>query len=91
LILDEESAHLNTTQVKGRLEAELREHLGRELRLEIGAGAPPVATPAQIREAGEDQRMRSAREAIEQDPNVKAVQAAFDAVLETDSIQPTEK
>jgi DNA polymerase-3 subunit gamma/tau len=91
LTLAEESAHLNTVQVKGRLEAVLGEHLGYGLRLDIGTGSPSVATPAQLREAGEDQRMRSAREAIEQDPNVQAVQAAFDAVLETDSIQPAEK
>jgi DNA polymerase-3 subunit gamma/tau len=91
LILAERSAHLNTEQVRGRLEAAIGEHLGRRLRLEIVSGAPPVATPAQIREAGEDQRMREARESIEQDPNVKAVQAAFDAVVETDSIRPMEK
>jgi len=91
LVLAERSAHLNTEQVRGRLEAALGEHLGRRLRLDIAAGAPPVATPAQIREAGEDQRMREAREAIEQDPNVKAVQAAFDAVVEPDTIQPMEK
>ncbi len=91
LILAERSSHLNTEQVRGRLEAAIGEHLGRRLRLEIASGAPPVATPAQIREAGEDQRMREARESIEQDPNVKAVQAAFDAVVETDTIRPMEK
>ncbi len=91
LILAERSAHLNTEQVRGRLEAAIGEHLGRRLRLEIASGAPSVATPAEIREAGEDQKMRKARESIEQDPNVKAVQAAFDAVVETDTIQPMEK
>lgn len=94
LVLAERSAHLNTEQVRGRLETAIGEHLGRRLRLEIATGAPPVApvaTPAQIREAGEDQRMREARESIEQDPNVKAVQTAFDAVVETDTIQPMEK
>ena len=91
LVLAEECAHLNTKQVKGRLETALGQHLGRRLKLEIATGEPPVATPAQIREAGEDQRMRKAREAIEQDPNVKAVQATFDAVVEADSIRPMEK
>ena len=91
LVLAEECAHLNTKQVKGRLETALGEHLGQRLKLEIATGKPPVATPAQVREAGENQRMRKAREAIEQDPNVKAVQAAFDAVVEADSIRPMEK
>ena len=31
--------------------------------------------------------MREARESIENDPTIKAVQAAFDAVLEPDSIR----
>ena len=34
--------------------------------------------------------MRHTREAIERDPNIQAVQAAFDAVLEPDSIQPAQ-
>ncbi len=91
LVLAQESAHLNTDHVKKQLETAIEEHLGQRLTLDIVAGAPPVATPAQLREAGESQRMRKAREAIEQDPNVKAVQAAFDAVVEADSVQPVEK
>jgi DNA polymerase-3 subunit gamma/tau len=91
LVLTADCAHLNTKQVKGTLETALGEHMGRPLKLEIAAGEPPVATPAQIREGGEDLRMRKAREAIEQDPNVKAVQAAFDAVVEEDSIRPMEE
>ena len=63
-------------------------HLGHRLSLRITTGDPPRATPAEIRRANEDERMRETREAIEQDPNIQAVQAAFDAVLEPDSIQP---
>jgi hypothetical protein len=49
---------------------------------------PCAGTPAEIRRASEDDKMRRTREAIESDPNIQAVQAAFDAVLEPDSIQP---
>jgi DNA polymerase-3 subunit gamma/tau len=91
LVLAEKSAHLNTDHVKKQLETAIERHLGQRLTLDIVAGSPPIATPAQLREAGESQRMRKAREAIEQDPNVKAVQAAFDAVVEPDSVQPVEK
>ncbi|HEY5623236.1 MAG TPA: DNA polymerase III subunit gamma/tau [Gammaproteobacteria bacterium] len=90
LVVTEASAHLNTDHVRKQLESALTNHLGRRLVLDISAGSPPVATPAQIREAGETQKMRKAREAIEQDPNVKAVQAAFDAVVEADSVSPAE-
>jgi len=50
-------------------------------------GQPPRPTPAEMRRSNESARMREAREAIETDPNVKAVQAAFDATLEPDSIR----
>jgi DNA polymerase III subunit gamma/tau len=91
LVLAAESAHLNTVQVKGRLESDLAKHIGRGIKIEIVAGTPPAPTPAQLREEGEDQRMRQAREAIAQDPNVQAVQAAFDAVVESSTIRPMGK
>jgi hypothetical protein len=34
--------------------------------------------------------MRSARESVETDSNVKAMQSAFDAVVEADSIRPVD-
>ena len=68
-------------------EAALREQHGRDLRLVITVGQPPRPTPAEVRRANESARMREAREAIETDPNVKAVQGAFDATLEPDSIR----
>jgi hypothetical protein len=34
--------------------------------------------------------MRRAREAIEQDPNVKEIQTVFGAILEGDSIEPVD-
>jgi hypothetical protein len=43
-----------------------------------------------VRQANETQRMREAREAIEQDPTIKGLQATFDAVVEADSIEPVE-
>jgi hypothetical protein len=40
-----------------------------------------------VRRASESTRIREARESIENDANVKALQAAFDATLEPDSIR----
>jgi hypothetical protein len=79
--------HLNTQQLRARLETALREQHGRDLRLAITVGQPSRPTPAELRRSNESARMRDAREAIEADPNVKAVQAAFDATLEADSIR----
>jgi DNA polymerase-3 subunit gamma/tau len=89
LVLPADKEHLNTQQLRARLESALKEQFGSHLRLTISAGKPARPTPAQIRKANEDERMREARETIESDPNVKALQSAFDATLEADSIRST--
>jgi DNA polymerase-3 subunit gamma/tau len=87
LVMPADKEHLNTQQLRTRLEAALREQYGRELKLSIAVGQPSRPTPAELRRANESTRMREAREAIESDANVKAIQAAFDATLESDSIR----
>jgi DNA polymerase III subunit gamma/tau len=90
LVVPADREHLNTQQVRTRLEAALREQYGRDLRLSVAVGQPARATPAELRRENESERMREARETIESDPNVKAMQAAFDATLEHDSIRSSE-
>ncbi|MBN1240384.1 MAG: hypothetical protein JXB36_17915, partial [Gammaproteobacteria bacterium] len=90
LILAEDKQTLNTQQLRERLQAAVSQHLGRQVTLNITPGRPPRPTPADVRIASENARMRRARESMEQDPNVKAAQEAFGAVLEADSIQPTD-
>jgi hypothetical protein len=87
LVLPADKEHLNTQQVRARLEAALREQYGRDVKLSIVIGQPSRPTPADTRRANESTRMRETREAIENDANVKAIQAAFDATLEPDSIR----
>jgi DNA polymerase-3 subunit gamma/tau len=87
LVMPADKEHLNTQQLRTRLEAALREQHGRDVKLSISVGQPSRATPAELRRANESTRMREAREAIEGDANVKAIQAAFDATLESDSIR----
>jgi DNA polymerase III subunit gamma/tau len=87
LVLPADKEHLNTQQLRTRLEAALREQFGRDSKLSIVVGQPSRPTPADTRRANESSRMREAREAIENDANVKAIQAAFDATLEPDSIR----
>ncbi|HEU4619864.1 MAG TPA: DNA polymerase III subunit gamma/tau C-terminal domain-containing protein [Gammaproteobacteria bacterium] len=88
LILASDKETLNTQQLRARLQSAIGQYLGRRITLVITPGKPPRPTPAERRAANENARMRKAREAIEQDPNVKAAQDAFGAVLEADSIQP---
>ena len=89
LVLPADKQHLNTQQLRNRIESALREQLGPELRLNIVTGTPSRPTPADIRLANENERMRAAREAIESDPNVRALQEQLGAMLEADSIRPT--
>jgi DNA polymerase-3 subunit gamma/tau len=91
LILDEGKSHLLTDQIRTRLQSELSRHLGRELTVSISPGKPPRPTPAEILLANETQRMRDAREAVENDANVQAITSTFDAVIEADSIRPVDK
>jgi len=87
LVVPADKEHLNTQQLRARLEAALREQYGANVKLSISAGQPARATPAEVRRTNETARAREAREAIEGDANVKALQAAFDATLEPDSIR----
>jgi DNA polymerase-3 subunit gamma/tau len=87
LVILADKEHLNTQQLRTRLEAALREHHGRDLRLTISVGKPSRPTPSEARRANEDARMREARETIEADPDVKALQSAFEATVEPDSIR----
>jgi len=89
LVLPRDKEHLNTQQLRARIETALQEQHGRDIRLTITAGKPARPTPAEVRKANENQRMREARESIESDPTVKTVQAAFEATLEADSIRST--
>ncbi len=87
LVVPPEKEHLNTQQLRARLEAALREQHGRDLKLTVAVGKPGRPTPAEMRRVTESARVREAREMIEADPNVRAVQAAFEATLEPDSIR----
>jgi DNA polymerase-3 subunit gamma/tau len=87
LVLPADKEHLNTQQLRVRLEAALREQYGDDLRLTIATGTPQRPTPAELRRTTESERAREARETIEADPNVRAMRAAFDATLEPDSIR----
>ena len=91
LIVSEDKSHLLTDQVCSRLQTEISRHLDREMSVSIKPGRPPRPTPADIRLANETERMRTARESVEQDANIQAMQSAFDAVVEADSIRPIDE
>src|SRR5690606_31168076 len=63
LIVAEDKAMLATQQVRARLEQTIGQYLGRQISISITPGKPPRPTPAEVRLATENERMRKAREA----------------------------
>ncbi|HEX5788150.1 MAG TPA: DNA polymerase III subunit gamma/tau [Woeseiaceae bacterium] len=70
----------------------LSAHFGEPLLVDIvqdgGAGAAGRETPVQQASRETDERYAAARQALEADPNVRAMQSLFGAELKFDSIEP---
>jgi DNA polymerase-3 subunit gamma/tau len=89
LRLDTQGEMFRRPQVEQRLAEALSKHFGRTLRLEIQVGEAPVDdTPARRQARAEDERQRAAQDAIESDPNVRALRDMFGATVQPGSIKP---
>lgn len=88
LSVDQASSHLLTEQVKSRLSAAITARLGETLtvRYTVQDAAPETAAARSERSQGE--ALQRARQAIETDPNVRALGDMFGAELVADSIRP---
>ncbi|MCC5869439.1 MAG: DNA polymerase III subunit gamma/tau [Gammaproteobacteria bacterium] len=91
LALDESGAHMNTGNIRGKLEAALGRHLARRVELRISSEAPPAPTPAHLEARERDERLQAARDAIAADPNVQALQETFGATLDLNSVEPLQR
>jgi DNA polymerase-3 subunit gamma/tau len=90
LLLDPSHQQLLSRERRQRLEQQLRQRLQREIRLEIEMAGGSDATPAQQARQEAELRQTAAIHAIESDPNIKAIQQAFDATLHPESIRPVD-
>jgi len=88
LVLDETAAHLQTEALQEKFRQALCEGLGREVRLRLELGRPEVETPAQRMSRRDEERQQAAEASIDKDPNVLAIQQAFDATVDPTSIKP---
>jgi DNA polymerase-3 subunit gamma/tau len=89
LLLDPRSQSIRTRGNEEKLTAALARYSGEPLRvqIELAEGAQPV-TPAREREALADERLASARAALEADPNIKALRTELGATIFADSVRP---
>src|SRR5690606_37439414 len=91
LSLDPEGEHFRTAQLEERLTQALCRYYGEDVRLEITvAQAAAIDTPARQMQVAAQDRQEGAREAIENDPNIRAMQDVFGATVTPESIRPAD-
>ncbi|WP_440995510.1 DNA polymerase III subunit gamma/tau [Arhodomonas sp. SL1] len=88
LYIDEGHQHLNNESGRRRIAEALSEHFGTTVRVDIQVGEGAGEAPADQARRQQRQREAEARERIAADPNVRAMQEAFDAELLPESIRP---
>jgi DNA polymerase-3 subunit gamma/tau len=88
LRLDKAHEHLLTTQLQERLRGALENHFAERVDLRIEIGSPQAETPARRDARLADERRQGARESLERDPNVTALQNELGATFVPDSIEP---
>jgi DNA polymerase-3 subunit gamma/tau len=86
-LLDTRAGSMHTRQLEDRFLLALRQLVGESATLEIEQGGADD-TPALRDEMARDERLESARAALERDPNVQALRERFGAVLQPDSVKP---
>jgi DNA polymerase-3 subunit gamma/tau len=61
-----------------------------QVRLEIAIAQNSIDTPSRRQHADSEEKLKAARIAIENDPNVRAMRDVFGATVQPDSIRPLE-
>ncbi len=89
-VLDRANAAVFSSSHTARMQEQLRHCFDAPVELAIEIGEPPLETPAQRRERLRGERLEQARAAIADDPNVRLLQQAFEARLDSASIEPIE-
>ncbi|MGB5581944.1 MAG: DNA polymerase III subunit gamma/tau [Woeseia sp.] len=87
LSLDQRSESLLTPQRQEQLAEALSKKFAEPLRVEIKVGSADVETPLQAEARAVDEKLAAARESLEADPNVRALQDMFGATLNADTIE----
>ena len=88
LRLDRAGEDFRRPQVEQRLAEALGKHYGEPVRLEIAVGEVVDVTPARLQAQAEEERQKAAEQAIEVDPNVRAMREIFGATVQPGSVKP---
>ena len=88
LQLDPASKALITDTLKANLQKSMSEYFKTDMSLRIVLAEPAVDTPAKQVARQEQERLQQARESLEQDPNIQALQSVFGATVQEETIRP---
>jgi DNA polymerase-3 subunit gamma/tau len=90
LKLDAAGEHFRTAAQEDKLTQALTQHFGEPVKLEFSVETAHIDTPARQQKAAAEDRLQNARQAIEGDPNVRAMRDIFGATVQPESIRPNE-
>jgi DNA polymerase-3 subunit gamma/tau len=88
LAADPQRPFVRTPVQVEKLQQALSRHFGEPVRLEFESLASDAVSPARADERASSAQLDAAREALESDPNVKALRERFGATLLPDSVRP---
>jgi len=91
LKVDPQYIDLLNASHQSRIEQALIETLDAAIKVTVQAGSVEVETPAGWDQRVRSERLKAARESLENDENVQGWVAEFDAILDIDSIKPIDK
>ncbi len=90
LTLDREGETFHRPALEQKLAQALSVYFGEAIRLDIAPVSDAIDTPARQQKAAAEDRLQSARRAIDSDPNVLAMKDMFGATVQPDSVRSTE-
>jgi len=90
LQLDADGETFRRPALEERLAQALSGYFGEDIRLDITLAAEAIDTPAKQHRLAAEDRLRTAKIAIENDPNVRAMRDMFGATVQPDSVRPAD-
>ena len=91
LVLDSQNAQLFQPAHQEQMAEALSAYLGQTVHVSVEIGEPLNETPAQARQRELQERCEDARQSLEEDPQLHALQERFGATLDESSVQPLDQ
>ena len=88
LKLDADGEPFRRPALEEKLTAALAAYFGEPVKLDIEVAQAVADTPARRKQAEVEDRQQAARQTIEADPNVRAMQDMFGATIQPESVKP---